>query len=279
MSAAKHLPLLALLFMGGCTLIQQAQSPEMDAERRLQQGFAALDAGHYAEAFDDLAWVYSRCAGFTASHQALAGLAAMELDPRNRAGREAVGSELLGRLVQHPGPPTWTRPLNETAYLMALALGAPATPGTGATPAGDSAPPTGSPRIDAAAAAGTAVGSPATPADGPGAASLSGSTTADPPVGTPIADAGARARLDVPAGTAGQDVRGCGRRVATGDGIAPRLPTLPGPSVMSILSRTEAQRAALASRTDSLSQALTTALRELEETRAELERIRKTLTP
>jgi hypothetical protein len=130
MSTAKHLPLLALLFVGGCTMLQQAHSPELDAERRLQRGLSALDAGLYTEAFDDLAWVYTRCAGFTASHQALAALAGLELDPRNPVGRPEVGMGLLADLILGPATPPHLLPLVETTYLLGLGLGAPPVPDT-----------------------------------------------------------------------------------------------------------------------------------------------------
>lgn len=286
MSAARHFPLLTLLLLvGGCTMLQQARSPELDAERRLQLGLASLDAGMYAEAFDELSWVYSRCAGYAASHQALAGLAAIELDPRNPAGREAVGAELLGRLIQHSGPPAWTRPLAESAYLMALALGAAPAPTTRAGAALDttSDDPSSRARADREqeAATDSAMVTDTTAARAAAPAGVEADTSDAAAVESPNAsEARPAGPLAVPE-VSGQEepAYGCGPRVEDGEWVAPQLPVLPGPSVMAILARSEEERATLASRTDSLSQALATTRRQLDETQAELERIRKTLTP
>lgn len=290
MSRVKHLVLLSILLLaGGCSMLQLERPPERDAAMRLDQGLASLDAGLYAEAFDDLAWVYSNCAGHTASHQALAALAALELDPRNPAGRESVGAELLGRLIQHPGPPAWTRPLSEAGYLMALALGASAPVEAPSDSAGGTVGPDSAARTDAAGSAdggavaeatrgvwraapeGTAESSRSDGAGSDGAA-MAGRPADEADEATPESPPPA------PAEVAGA-VYGCGAPVPSGDWVAPRLPTLPGPSLVSILAATETERTKLTARTDSLSRVLATTQRELQETRAELERIRKTLKP
>lgn len=254
MSAARVLPLLPLLLiMGGCTLLQEEPSPDRNAALRLEQGLAALNAGLFTPAFNDLAWVYSHCPGHEAGYQALAGLASLELDPRNQSGREALGTELLGRLIQHPGTPQWARPLSEMSYLMALALGAPPSP---------DAPASDTPATDAPA---TALPPDTTPAGGP-AAMGHGSTVPQ--------------RLPVPVRQEPDlEVYGCGASVEDEEWVGPELPTLPGPSLVALLNRSEADRTRLATRADSLTQALTATQQELQATQAELERIRKTLKP
>lgn len=237
----------------GCAALALEPPPEQNAELRLDRGLSALDAGLYREAFDDLAWVYAHCSEHQAGSHALVALAGLELDARNRAARPEVGTELLGRAIQGPGVPTWLRPLAETTFLTALALGAP-HPGTEETEdrerrAGDEAEPG-----DMAAAVDRAEGTPQRP-------------TEPIPQPSPTFAAGTEA------------VHGCGPRVAVEDWIAPPLPTLPGPSMAALLSRSEAARDSLAARTDSLQRELAAVREQLQVTRAELERIRKTLRP
>ncbi|MFP4623722.1 MAG: hypothetical protein ACLFRX_06035, partial [Gemmatimonadota bacterium] len=117
--------LLAPLLAAGCAAIGPDRSPEQNARFRLDRGLTALDAGRYAAAFDDLAWVYSRCPAREAGAHALAALAALELDPRHPDGRPEVAADLLGRMIQEPGTPRWVRPLAETTFLAARELGAP----------------------------------------------------------------------------------------------------------------------------------------------------------
>lgn len=247
MTAPKRLLIPALVAtLAGCAAITPGRAPEQDAEQRLDRGLAAIGAGLYAEAFEDLAWVYSRCHGRQAASHALAALAALELDPRNPAARPHLGTELLGQVIQEPGAPLWVRPLAESAFLAALALGAPhpesAGPGMdGHDHAGEQSPMSDSgPYLD----------------ERPGV---------HPALGVTIADQGT--------------VYGCGRAVRTEGWVAPVLPALPGPSMAELLASAQQRRDATAARADTLSQELALVKEQLEATRAELDRIRETLKP
>ena len=242
---APSLPLTLLLgtLVTGCAALGTERPPERNATLRLDRGLAALDAGAHREAFDDLAWVYSHCAGREAAARAAVALAALELDPRNRAARPDIGTDLLGRVIRDPATAEWVRPLAETAFLAALALGAPAPDAAEAT-------------VD----------------DAEGEAAH-----AEAPVGTP---ASPDEVLPVPApGAAGDRVYGCGDIVEVDDAAVASLPRLPGPSMAELLAETEAEREAAQGRADSLQQQLVAVEEELSATRSELERIRKTLKP
>ncbi|HUE76853.1 MAG TPA: hypothetical protein VMM83_02850 [Longimicrobiales bacterium] len=135
MMRPKHLLVPAVLIgLGACSALRPAERLEQDATYRLDRGLRALDAGQYREAFDDLVWVESHCAGHVRGAEAHVALAALELDPRNERGRAGLGTDLLGQLLRDPAPPAWVRPLAETSYLMALSLGAPPAPGMTAEP-------------------------------------------------------------------------------------------------------------------------------------------------
>lgn len=239
--------------MGGCASLTPAGSEELDARHRLDRGLSALEAGAYPAAFDDLAWVYSNCWGREAAAHALLALAALELDPRNERARPSVGTDLLGRAITGPGTPRWARPLVETSFLTALALGAP-HPG----------------EPDDAHEVERAPGEPAPDEHPEDEHPASEEHAADEPATT------AEAALDPPSpGSAS----GCGRVVDAEGWIAPPLPVLPGPSMTDLLARAESRRDSLAIRTDFLQRELNAALEDLQATRAELERIRRTLNP
>lgn len=228
----------------GCAALVPERPAEQNASLRLDRGLAAAEAGLYQEAFEELAWVYSHCPAREAGNRALVALAALELDPRNEMARPAVGTELLGRLIQTPEAPDWVRPLAETTFLTALALGAP-------HPAEDGHPDEG--EADAL---------PATDAQLEGEEyELEPAAVVQRP--DPAADA----------------VYGCGRVVMRDGWTPPALPTLPGPSMARLLSEAEQRRESAAARADTLQAQLTAVTEQLEATRAELERIRKTLTP
>lgn len=259
------LVIAAATAMGGCATLITDRPEDLDARHRLERGLSALDAGVYTSAFDDLAWVYTHCAGREAAGHALLALAALELDPRNDRARPAVGTDLLGRAITGPTAPGWVRPLAETSFLTALALGAP-HPG----------------EVDGAGHEGheaheEADGDPVTPPQAEPsrpAGPISGADLEDPadPAMT------AEAALDAPAATAGP-AYGCGRRVPTEDWLAPELPELPGPSMAALLSRAEARRDSLSTHAVSLEQELASLRAQLQATREELERIRTTLKP
>lgn len=241
-----------LVGLGACSVLRPAPPMDRDAGYRLDRGLAALEASRYREAFDDLAWVHSHCSGTMRGVEALIALAALELDPLNRAARPDLGADLLGRVIREPTAPPWVRPLARTAYLMALSLGA------------DPAP-------DAVAAAA---------ADSPAVARLTdvptpeGDTASAPrDTARPVRAAGL---LDpAPEATA----YGCGPTISTEGWVTPRLPELPGPSLVAQLSVAETSRDRAASRADTLSTEVATLRRQLAETQAELERIRRTLRP
>lgn len=241
MTRFKLLLALALsLGIGGCAAVQPEPPPENDVARRFERGLAALDAGHYRESFDDLSWVYSHCTGHEAGARALAGLAAIELDPRNDLARPALGVELLGELLDGPEPPRWLRPVIEIAYLESLALGAPAEADLSA----DVAPDTWY-------------------ASGPNAGLLYGSVQQPALVRDQSPD----------------PVYGCGSLVDA-DGETPRpLPELQGPTMWSLLVEAESERDSLAAHADTLEVQLARTTQQLQATREELERIRKTLKP
>lgn len=257
MKSPKQLMVLAVgLVIGGCAPLMTERPEEMDARHRLDRGLAALDAGAYPEAFDNLTWVYAHCPDREAGGQALLALAALELDARNDLARPRVGTELLARAIRDPGTPHWVRPIAETTFLTALALGAP-HPGDADTHDDadhddadlDHAPPPPAPPADTAITGADAAG--ATP--------------------------GPRTRAPEPAYGCGAPVGNGSTRAGT---MADReLPALPGPSMAALLTRAEARRDSLSMTTESLRRELTAARAELDATREELERIRRTLQP
>lgn len=249
--------------MGGCASLTPAQ-PELDARHRLDRGLSALEAGAYPAAFDDLAWVYSNCWGREAAVHALLALAALELDPRNERARPSVGTDLLGRAISGPGTPHWARPLVETSFLTALALGAP-HPGEP-----DYA------RADHARGVEPAPGEPAPDEHPEDELPVDDELPADEEHAADEPATTAEAALDPP--TTGS-ATGCGQVIDAEGWVAPPLPELPGPSMTDLLARAESRRDSLAIRTDFLQRQLDSALEDLQATRAELERIRRTLNP
>lgn len=280
MMRPRHLLAAAtLLVLGACSALQPDPPIERDAAHRLDRGLAALDAGRYQEAFADLAWVYTHCPGHARGAEALVGLTALELDPRNRAGRPAIATDLLGRIIREPESPDFVRPLAESAYLMALALGAPEAPGRVATqPAPDmpqvplgAQPAPEPPPAAARQPADTARAAPAAAAEADSAA--------------PARTAGAVAVAEVRAPAALQPatdtgpVHGCGARIDPRGWVAPQLPLPAGPSLVALLAQAERTRESAAGEAATLRQELAATQQKLRETEAELERIRKTLKP
>lgn len=251
MMRPRHLlPIALLLGVGACSVLRPDAPLERDAEHRLDRGLAALDARQYREAFDDLSWVYAHCRDHTRGAEALLALAALELDPRNETGRPGVAADLLARVLREPTSEDYVRPLAASAYLMALSLGAP--PAAEATTAMAGAAP-GPAGVDTAAAR-----VPAGAAD------------------TALRVVRAGEALAAP----GEErATGCGRRVTASSWVAPRLPTLPGPSLVSLLAAAEAARESTAGTLAALRGELAATQQRLQETEAELERIRKTLKP
>ena len=252
MMRPKHLLLAAMLLgAGACSALRPDPPIERNAAHRLERGLAALDGGQFRAAFDELAWVYSHCPGHARGAEALVALAALELDPRNDAGRPALGTDLLGRILREPTAPGYVRPMAATTYLMARTLGAP--PATGATGA-----TAGAAQMDA---------QPAPPAAG------------DSVRAATAADAQAIRAVQVLDAPADEPAYGCGAPIASEGWVAPRLPELPGPALVTVLANAERARDASAAEAATLRQELAAAQARLAETQAELERIRKTLRP
>jgi len=302
-------PYLALLlFAGGCATLAPAPQPEHDASVRLAVGLSALGAGEHTEAYEELAWVFAHCHGREAGARAVAAMAALELDPGNPSGRPAVGMDLLADLILDPGTPEWLRPLVRTTYTLGLGLGAPAPARARQQPVApvpeaepDTIPsvvPLVTPRArrdTVAAHVQDAVPTPTPDTLPPGApdtvASVDPDTIADAALIEAMREAEEQdpdaIRLPPPErvqefeATAMDPaaVHGCGPLLdATGPADA-TLPALPGPSLAAMLEEAEAERAALAARTDALQEELAAARRALAETRGELDRIRRTLRP
>lgn len=252
---------------------QPERSPEQDASHRLERGLAALDAGLYLEAFDDLAWVQAHCPDRVAGARAVAALAAVELDPRNETGRPGLGTALLGRFIQDPARPEWAVPLAETSYLLARALGAPPAEG-------EPQPEVAEAEVDTAAADSVlAVSADSVPVES--ADSVASDTVTADSLGAPSpAVDSPRVRLEqVLPPRASEAAYGCGAEVDTASWTPPPLPQPPGPSLLEVIATLEGQRDAMASRADTLVSEVATLRRRLTETENELERIRKTLRP
>jgi hypothetical protein len=262
----KSLALASLPLAAGCAALQPAPPPELDASIRLAAGLSAYEEGRYQDAFEELAWVVRGCPDQEAGLHARVTLAALELDPRNRAGRPAVGTELLADLILSPRTPDWVRPAAETTYLLGLALGAP--------PPGGAAPPdtVADPAPDTVAR---------TPVEEPAEEAVAEREAEHPtpePV-EPVAETD-QARERGPLVQAGEaPVYGCGRVLEARADTTLALPTLPGPSMMALLVEAESGRVTAEERIELLERELERVRRELAEARVELERIRRTLRP
>lgn len=264
----------------GCATLRPTP-PEHDATVRLAAGLSAYDDARYADAFDDFALVARSCPGHAVGMQAIAALAALELDPRNPVGRPGVGTELLAELILDTRTPDWLRPVATTTYLLALGLGAPAARTPDATPTGPVATPaepvdpvdpvdSGQP-VDPVDPVDPA--HPAEPGD-PG-----DPDPGDPVVGTDRAAEQARAPPAAPAMETLPRLGGCGPTLPERPDVAVTLPTLPGPSLMALLAEAESEREQMEGRTAAMEAELATLRRQLAEARGELERIRRTLRP
>jgi hypothetical protein len=240
----RPLALALLLSAGACASLQLAPPAERDAALRLDLALAALQAGEHGEAFEELVWVMTHCPDREAGMYARSVLVALELDPRNPTGRPDVGTRLAADLILGGGTPDWLRPLVETTYLLALGLGAPAPSATPASP-------------------GAAVDRALEPLD-----------HASPEMGVQEGPPAAPVTVQ-----SGPPVHGCGPPVDATLRAGAELPALPGPSLARMLATAESERDAAAARALSLDAELETLRREIAATRAELDRIRRTLRP
>lgn len=240
--------LLLPLFLGGCAALRPAPPPDRDAALHLTRGLDALEAGQYAGAYDQLAWVATHCPAEEAGLHARAGLAALELDPRNPVGRPEVGMKLLADLILGPATPSHLRPLAETTYLLGLGLGARPVPDTAVEARTGLAARPGEPRQRAG-------GQP------------QGIRTAQ----SPVRGAAADRRQD--------PVHGCGPALVATERVRLSLPELPGPSLAAMLARVEARERATTAEAERLRNELALLREQLEATQGELARIRRTLRP
>jgi hypothetical protein len=230
--------LVLFAFASGCATLRPVP-PERNAAVRLAGGLSAYDDGRYADAFVELAWVTRSCPNREAGLHAKAALAALELDPRNSAGRPGVGTRLLADLILDPRTPERLRPLIESTYLLGLGLGAPPGRPSEAVPPPGAREPGELPEPDR-------------------------TEEVAPPTPPPPTPPGA--------------VQGCGPLLGEASPAA-TLPTLPGPSLSAMLDEAEAERDRLAERTAAMDNELSRLREELAQARAELERIRRTLRP
>lgn len=237
----RPLALALLLSGGGCATLQPAPPAERDAALRLDLGLAALHDGQHRAAFEELAWVMTHCPDREAGLYARYALVALELDPRNPDGRPEVGMQIISELILETSTPEWLLPLANTTYLLGLGLGAPAPDVEG---------PVEDPAEDL-------------PEELPEELAVPEARTA----------AATRTNDRV------RPVYGCGAPVDTAIRPAAALPVLPGPSLARMLTMAETERDTAAARARDLSVELETLRRELEATRAELDRIRRTLRP
>jgi hypothetical protein len=267
-------PLALALVLGtaGCAALQPAPPADRDAALRLESGLAALEAGRTAAAYEELAWVAAHCTARSAGLHARLGLVALELDPRNEAGRPAIGTELLAELILDETTPLWLRPALESSYLMARGLGAPAPGAMARAPADEAgdAPQADPPVTDTAAAA-------LPPADTAAVDTMP--VAAGPPEPVPDEAVEAPAPLEAWLTPADGPVYGCGEVLVPVARPATELPTLPGPSLAAMLTRVREERDAQAARATGLDTEIAELRRQLEATRAELDRIRRTLRP
>jgi hypothetical protein len=235
--------------------LRTAPPPERDATVRLAAGLFAYDEGRYAEAFEEFVWVARGCHGRTAGVQAMAALAALELDPRNPVGRPGVGTELLAELILDPRTPDWLRPVATTTYLLGLGLGAPAA----------EAPRTATP---------SPVTEPPEPTEPTDTTDTTDTTEPTEPMGPPQREPTRTVLVEPDA-----PVYGCGPALPETATVTLALPSLPGPSLIALLVEAETQRELVEGRAEAMEAELTSLRQQLAEARGELERIRRTLRP
>ena len=97
---------------------------ESGPSARFETGMAALRAGDYVKANQELGFLAERYPSEPVGQQALLVVSALEMDPRNPARRIALGSELAGAYLRLNKVPKWTEPVAQTMYLLSLELGA-----------------------------------------------------------------------------------------------------------------------------------------------------------
>lgn len=114
--------LLAVGALAGCASLQGSDAP--DPEQRFGRAMEALERQDFRSAYEQLSLVYTGHWTQPVAERALLAMAAVELDPRNAGRRLDVGADLAARHFQLAGEPSWTTPVSQTLYLLALELGA-----------------------------------------------------------------------------------------------------------------------------------------------------------
>ncbi len=110
--------LLALLSgCGSSGAYREASAGGLDAAA------LALRQGEFDRAREALVEVRRTCGDARLGRQALLLIAALETDPRNRAGDPDRAAALAGHWLTRPETFPWTRPIAETIYLHALGAG------------------------------------------------------------------------------------------------------------------------------------------------------------
>jgi chemotaxis protein histidine kinase CheA len=114
--------ILAVGALAGCASLQGSDAP--DPEQRFDRAMEALERQDFRSAYEQFSLVYTGHWNQPVSERALLAMAAVELDPRNGGRRLDIGADLAARHFQLAGSPSWTTPVSQTLYLLALELGA-----------------------------------------------------------------------------------------------------------------------------------------------------------
>lgn len=126
-SLAAPLAVVALL---ACHRTPAGQAPA--PQSALDQAVAALERGNSSEAIAELLLVAGRCPATAVERRALLTASALALDPSNEQRQLDLGASLAARyLATAPASDATGRPLAQALYLLALELGAEATPPRG----------------------------------------------------------------------------------------------------------------------------------------------------
>ena len=94
------------------------------AEERFAVGLSAAQKGDYVTANEEMGWVVERYGDEDVGRRALLAVAAIEMDPRNRQRRLALGADLIGSYLRLANNPDWVIPVANTLYLLSMEMGA-----------------------------------------------------------------------------------------------------------------------------------------------------------
>jgi chemotaxis protein histidine kinase CheA len=232
--------LVALVGLAGSGCAALRAEPEPDPEQHLAWGLTALENQDYQTAHAHLAWLVSYFWNQPVGQRAMLALAAAEMDPRNPGRRLGIGAQIASDYLRLEETAAWLRPVVESAYLMALELGA----------AEEEIAQLSQEREAAQAAA---------------------------------RQARAQAQRAQQAARAAEAEARRARAAASAPAPAPaparQVPALPGPPVTARVRELEQERSRLTQRATELERQVANRDAELERTRRELDRIRRTLQP